>query len=360
MERRSTITGEQIDLWRALPKETRHLEFKEAKKQFDNDTLYDYCVAIANEGGGHLLLGIKNAPPRDVVGTAAISDPSKMESKIFSHIHFRVEIQEVQHPNGRVVVCRIPSRPKGTAFHRDGRYLMRCDEELLPMSEDQLRTIFAEGEPDWLERHTRTGLSAEEVEELLDIRAYFNLQEIPYPSSLESAIDRLRTDRLIDEADGRFSIRRIAAILFSSDLEQHPDLSRKGARVIVYNGTDKSSTKLERVGRKGYAVGFKGMVRFIGEQLPQNEVIEDAIRKSIKLVPDDVVRELVANALIHQDFETHGTSVVIEVYTDRVEITNPGRPEIPIDRFIGVPISQRKVGDNYAQTAVLRREGQRN
>jgi ATP-dependent DNA helicase RecG len=334
MDRRSIITPEQIDAWRALPSETRNLEFKEAKTQFDNEDLYEYCVAIANEGGGHLLLGIKNAPPHDVVGSKAINDPPKMETKIFSHLHFRVEIQEVPHPKGRVVVCRIPSRPKGTAFHRDGRYLMRCGESLLPMSEDQLRSIFAEGEPNWLETHTVTEVTEREVVSLLDIPTYFKFLDIPYPSEDRSAIERLVTDQLIDESNGKFSIRRIAAIILSKDLTQHPELSRKGIRVIVYNGTDKLSTKLERVGQKGYAVGFLGLTRFIGEQLPQNEVIKDMVRTSVKLAPDPVIRELVANAMIHQDFELHGTSVVIDVYSNRLEITNPGIPKIPTERFI--------------------------
>lgn len=49
-----TITWEQIDLWRGAASETQNLEFKEAKNQYDTNKLCRYCVAIANEGGGHL------------------------------------------------------------------------------------------------------------------------------------------------------------------------------------------------------------------------------------------------------------------------------------------------------------------
>lgn len=69
-------------------------------------------------------------------------------------------------------------------------------------------------------------------------------------------------------------------------------------------------------------------------QLPQNEVIEDAIRREHKLVPEIVIRELVANALIHQDFSITGVSVMIEIYENRVEISNPGEPIVPLERFI--------------------------
>ena len=69
-------------------------------------------------------------------------------------------------------------------------------------------------------------------------------------------------------------------------------------------------------------------------QLPQNEVVEAAIRKEVKLIPEIVIRELVANALIHQGFTISGTSMMVEIYSDRVEISNPGEPIVPVERFI--------------------------
>ena len=144
-------TTQQIDLWRSVPSEHQRLEFKEAKKQFDTRKLYEYCVAIANEGGGHLLLGVSDAPPRAVVGTAAFADPVATAGSLFGSVGFRVDIESVAHPDGRVLVFHIPPRPRGTAYHLDGKYLMRSGASLFPMSEDQLRRIFAEGGPDWVE-----------------------------------------------------------------------------------------------------------------------------------------------------------------------------------------------------------------
>jgi ATP-dependent DNA helicase RecG len=69
-------------------------------------------------------------------------------------------------------------------------------------------------------------------------------------------------------------------------------------------------------------------------QLPQNEIIENALRKKVKLLPDDSVRELIANALIHQDISIGGAAPMIEVYSNRVEISNPGEPIVPVERFI--------------------------
>ena len=323
----------QIDIWRASSSETQCLEFKEAKNQFDNETLFQYCVAMANEGGGYLLLGVSNAPPRRVVGTSAFRDPIKMEEKLFQNLGFRVDVEEVQHSDGRVVVFHIPSRPRGTAFNRKGSYLMRSGECLVPMSEDQLRKIFAEGKPGWLEQYAAKDLSADDVLDLLHVSAYFELLPLPFTSK-DAAIDRLRSDNLIDAIDGKYAIPRSTALLLARHLSVFSELERKQPRVIVYNGTSKLDTKLERAGLRGYAVGFQGLLKFIGEQLPQNEVIENAVRKETKLVPEKVIREIVANALIHQDFEISGASVMVEIYSDRVEISNPGTPQIPTERFI--------------------------
>jgi predicted HTH transcriptional regulator len=138
-------TIQQIDTWRAAHSEHQRLEFKEAKAQFDNRKLYKYCVALANEGGGHLLLGIEDEPPRKVVGTAAFNDPVAMAARMFQALGFRVEIEEVLHPDGRVLVFHIPGRPRGTVYDFEGAYLMRAGQELVPMSEDRLRAIFCRG-----------------------------------------------------------------------------------------------------------------------------------------------------------------------------------------------------------------------
>lgn len=264
-------TPEQIDLWRQAPSEHQRLEFKEAKLQFDNRKLYEYCVALANEGGGRLLLGIADKPPRQVVGTQAFSDPIAMAEKLFQAVGFRVDVEAVTHPDGRVLVFHIPSRPRGTAYHLDGKYLMRSGEALVPMSEDQLRRIFAEGEPDWLEESSKTGLDAQQVVELLDTQTFFELLKLPYPTDRAGVIDRLARERLIDQANGQYAIRRLGALLLAKKLEDFPDLARKAPRVVVYTGTSKLDTRLDQTGAKGYAVGFQGLVQFVMNQLPQNE-----------------------------------------------------------------------------------------
>ena len=327
-------TPQQIDIWRNASSEHQRLEFKEAKSQFDTDTLHRYCVAIANEGGGHLVLGVSDAPPRNVVGTAAFPNVTVAAEKLFHVLGFRVEVEEIAHPEGRVVVFHIPSRPRGTAYHLKGTYLMRAGSSLVAMSEDHLRRIFAEGQPDWLEQHSQTGLDMQSVVELLDTQSLFELLKIPYPTDRGGVIERLVRERLIDEMPEGYAVRRIGALLLAKQINDFPDIGRKAARVVVYRGTSKLDTKLDQTGARGYAAGFQNLVRFVMGQLPQNEVIKDALRTEVKLVPEEVMRELLANALIHQDFSIGGTSIMIEIYSDRIEVSNPGEPIVEVNRFI--------------------------
>jgi ATP-dependent DNA helicase RecG len=352
------ITPEQIDIWRAVPTETQTLEFKEAKNQYDNDKLFGYCVAIANEGGGHMILGVKNKAPREVVGTSAYPNLISMAERIFQAVGFRVDIDDVTHPSGRVLVFSIPSRLKGTAYHLDGKYLMRSGESLVPMSEDQLRKIFAEGRPDWLEEHSKTSLPIDEVIRLLDTQTFFELLKLPYPADQNGVIGRLMSERLVDRIGDTYAIRRLGGLLLAKKIAEFPDLARKAARVVVYSGKSKLDTKLDQVGTVGYAVGFQRLVNFVMSQMPQNEAIKNALRTEIKLVPEIVIRELVANAIIHQDFSITGASIVVDIYSNRIDISNPGEPIVPSDRFIdGYQSRNERLADFMRRMRICEEKG---
>ncbi len=143
--------------------------------QYDWTKLQKYCVAIANEGGGALILGVEDAPPRRVVGTAAFQNPVETAERLYQALHFRVDIETVVHPDGRVLVFTIPGRPQGTAYSFEGSYLMRVGQAQVGMSDDRLRAIFDEGKPDWLSQSAMKGCDDALVVQLLDTQSYFVL-----------------------------------------------------------------------------------------------------------------------------------------------------------------------------------------
>lgn len=327
-------TVEQLEEWMQVPKEIEGLEFKAARESYSGGKLMDYCVGIANDGGGKLILGVTDKPPRRVVGTPAVSDPAGMQKKILDTINFDVRIEELKHPDGRVVICHIPKRPLGTPLHHDGKYLMRPGEELRSMTPEHLRQIFDEGKPDWLMRSARDGCSASDVVRLLDTEAYHKMLDIPYPFR-GAVLKRFEMERLIVAVGKGYSITNLGAILFAKRLDEFEGLARKAPRVIVYDGPNKlKPSRVFQPGTKGYAIGFAGLINFINKQIPTNEVVGKVFRDEVKMFPEIAIRELVANALIHQDFNETGTSVMVEIYSDRIEISNPGKSIISTDRFV--------------------------
>jgi len=324
----------ELQRWMNTPRENEHLEFKEAKQSFDQTKAMKYCVALANEGGGRIVFGVSDALPRRVVGSQAFQDPGKFQSQILNKLGFRVDIEEILHPDGRVVVFHIPSRSSGSPEHFDGAYLMRSGEDLVPMSPDRLRAIFAEGKPDFLSGIAVDNVSPDDVVRLLETQSYFDRLKLPYPADRSGVLSRFESESLIVGHDGVFGITNLGAVLFAKNFRDFPTVWRKAPRVIVYEGTSKLSTKLDQVGVKGYAAGFEGLIDFINSHTKQNELIGKAFRDEVKMFPEQAIRELMANALIHQDFEETGSSVTVEIYDDRLEISNPGKPTIPPARFI--------------------------
>ncbi|WP_299779485.1 RNA-binding domain-containing protein [uncultured Roseobacter sp.] len=327
------ITEQTLQGWRDSDPENENLEFKEAKTQYDRNKMFKYCVALANERGGYLVFGVSDKIPRQIVGTEAFPDLGKLKGDIRANTGLNVNVQELTVDGVRVLVLRAPSRPNGTAYDFKGAYYMRSGDELVPMTEDRLREIFNEGRA-WDTQHILFGLEAGDVEELLDIGAFYSLRKSTQPDNLEESINDMVNLRLVHRDGKRLNMTNMAAMMLAKDLTKFSGLSRKAPRLIVYNGNNKLDTRHDIIGQRGYAVGFQGLVRECMTHIPQNEVVEDALRKTVPLLPERPLREILANALIHQDFYATGTGPIFEIYLNRLEVSNPGVPIVPVERFI--------------------------
>jgi len=113
--------------------EGEHLEFKEAKENFPFEKLLKYCAALANEGGGKMILGVTDKRPRAIVGTNAFAEPARTVADLVERLRLKVECEETPHAGG--------SRPIGMAVEVDGAFWMRAGEALRPMTQDELRRI---------------------------------------------------------------------------------------------------------------------------------------------------------------------------------------------------------------------------
>jgi predicted HTH transcriptional regulator len=167
------------------------------------------------------------------------------------------------------------------------------------------------------------------------------LTQAPLPENRSQIVEALRQAEMVSyDVETEWSITNLGALLLAKDLREFPALSRKAPRVVRYDGRGRASTIRRQDGQRGYAAGFDGLIDYLMALLPQREIIEGALRTTVGY-PVLAVRELVANALIHQDLSITGMGTMVEVFDDRIEITNPGKPLIPVDRFIDLPPRSR-------------------
>jgi predicted HTH transcriptional regulator len=187
---------------------------------------------------------------------------------------------------------------------------------------------------------------------LLDYPAYFDLLKTPLPENRASILERLVADRLIRKEPDGWLITNLGAILFAKSLSDFEALARKAIRVVVYRHDHRAEIVRQHTGDKGYAAGFRGLIRWINQQLPQNEHIGEALRTTTVMYPEVALREIVGNALIHQDLSITGAGPLVEVFPNRIEVLNPGKPIIDPSRLDLPPRSR-----NEMMAGLMRRLG---
>jgi ATP-dependent DNA helicase RecG len=350
----------------ARPAETSWVEFK--KDNVDPKMIGVRCAALANAARvdgkdcAYMLWGIDDTS-HNIVGTAFDPDTAKVGNQplqmwlaqcLTPSIAFTFRL--VQCPKGRVVLLEIPAATSApVAF--DGVPYIRIGSATPKLTDypERYRQLIAAMQPyTWEHGVARQYVSGDDVLKLLDYAQYFRLTDQPLPDNRNGIFERLEAERLIrEDVGGKWSITNLGAILFATDLSRFDQaLARKAVRFIAYDGTNRAATVTHRhEGQLGYAGGFERLVNYINGLLPRNEQIGMALREAHPLFPELAIRELVANALIHQDMTVRGAGPQIELFKDRIEITNPGRPLVRVERMIDLPPRSR----NEALASLMRR-----
>jgi predicted HTH transcriptional regulator len=188
-----------------------------------------------------------------------------------------------------------------------------------------------------------SNLSSQRIFELFDCRGLARLLGSNEASDGEIFRGFLQRELIIDNLQGGFDCTNLFALVAAKDLSSFPLIAEKAPRVIVYKGTNKKEADQDITGKLGYAVTFKKLLNFIMNSLRDGEVVEHGVRKKNYRHPEIAVREFLANSLIHQDLVTSGFQPRIEIFEDKVKITNPGAPLVATDQFICAPARSRNV-----------------
>jgi ATP-dependent DNA helicase RecG len=360
-----------LELLNNLVKQPKESEWVEFKLNFHSEEEIGKRIsalangaAIHNQDYGYLVFGVEDET-HIIKGTSFKPKHHKKGNEELEHwlaqrldprIDFR--IHEFAYDTQRnIALFVIPSAQNKPVDFSHTPYIRvgSITRNLGDFPEKERKIWRKSGKPYELEI-AKDNLSAADVIRLLSTETYFDLMKLPYPSNQNGVIEKFINENLVIKSQG-YAITNLGAILFAKNLPEFESVERKSVRVIVYKGKNKVETIREQIGVKGYALGFLGLVEWINSQLPANEEIGKALRTESRMYPEIAIRELVANALIHQDLSVKGFPMV-EIFSDRIEISNPGNPLITPDRFIDSYISRNeKLADQMRRMGFCEEKG---
>jgi ATP-dependent DNA helicase RecG len=347
---------EQLQQWLEA-REGAHLEFKEAKRHFDFEELVKYCAALANEGGGKMVLGVTDQLPRRVVGSNAFQNLERTTQGLIERLHLRIETEKINHPDGTPVIFHVPSRPTGMPIQYKGAYWMRAGESLAPMTPDLLKRIFAESGPDFSAERCSTAI----MEDLMP-SAIEDFRSRWIKKSGNEALAKLNHEQLLCDAELLVDnqITFAALILFGSRAALGKHLAQSEV-IVEYRSNEASVPYQQRVEyRQGFFSFYDDLWNLINLRNDRQSYQDGLFRYDIPTFSEGTVREAILNAVGHRDYRLGG-SIFIKQFPRHLEVINPGGfpPGITSNNILDHQNPRnRRLAEVFAKCGLIERSGQ--
>ncbi len=341
-------------------RETAVLEFKEARSSFSDSHRSDYCAAIANSGGGRLLLGINN--DGQVTGSSAYAgNLSKIPHEVYQQIGLTVSIEEVTHPQGRVVVFDIPARPVGQRIRSNGNYTypIRKGESIIEMDDEDTRSILNEVQPDFssgIVEHLKIGD--------LDTSALENFKRRRAEKTGNSGLLTATPEQILTDAElMREEKLTYAALLLLGKSEKITEHLSQAEIIYEWRGDpEQIHHDFRIIWRAPYFNIYDEIWATINARNIRTPYQEGFIQQEVLAFDEKACREAVNNAIAHRDYSIRGRSVIIRASPESFTVISPGGfpSDInPENVLTAAPHwRNRLVAEAFERTKLVERSGQ--
>jgi ATP-dependent DNA helicase RecG len=342
--------------WLEEPEGVR-LEFKEARQRFDFEKLVNYCVALANEGGGKIILGVTDKRPRQIVGTAAFEEPGRTEAGLHERLHRRIPVEELRLDGKRVLIVHVPRRLPGTAWHHNGRYLKRAGDDVAALSDGELRTIFAETGPDFsAEACADAEISDLDGEAVALFRDKWSRKRRDTRIANWTPVETLVNAELI--VDGKLTY---AALILLGTKAALGRFLAQAEMIFEYRSSEASGPAADREEfREGFLVWQEALWQKINLRNDRQSYQDDFFRMELPTFDEVAVREAVLNAIAHRDYRLGGSAFVRQ-FPKRLEVVSPGGfpPGITPENILEQQNPRnRRLAEALSKCGLIERSGQ--
>jgi len=341
------------------------VEFKEAKNQYNYNSgrksVLGYTVAFANEKGGYLVLGLKDAFPHNVCGSIAFAGrEGQLEQDVYRDTGVRIQTEVLYEGPNRVLVIKIPPRPIGKPLYFNDVPLMRVGDGLDRMSEEMYLSIIQEQEPDFSAKVCE-GISIADLDE-----AAMNKMKESYarkqknPGFLQLSTDQVLTDlKLYDNGKLNYA----ALILLAKKDVIHAKLPQSKIIWEFRNSEAQIHHDNREVIEEPLFIAIDNIWKLINQPTLNKKypVQSGAYFFDLYDFNEEVIREAVLNAIAHRDY-TITSEVVIKQYPNKIIIANPGGfPKgVTIENILTVSSTPRSrlMTEILEKTGLVERSGQ--
>jgi ATP-dependent DNA helicase RecG len=351
-----------------IPHEINELDWKVTISD-NRERLIEHLIAFANNpDGGCLVFGINNSGITCGIVESAVAEISNSLANLGRDAvepALALDHTVIEFRGNPILLVRIPEQSVKPA-HRRGKSIefawVRSNGTTRKASRPEIASLMLHSaQPRWEDLFVSGLMTLDDTKTALDVVTICKLLQRPTPSDSADFSQWLIAEGMAKEEGRGYYLTNFGAMAAARSLESFDGLKRKSVRIIRYKGKNKIQTIDEINGQKGYAIGFEGIINYLHRILPKSEVIEQSLRTTVTMYPDIALRELIANALIHQDFTVSGTGPMIEIYEDRIEITNPGNllSGKKLDRLIGSTPESRneKLASSFRRYRICEEQG---
>lgn len=283
------------------------------------------CVCFANSRGGIILIGIADgdaAPPSNQKIDTDL--PFKIKKKIAENsvnVGVNAIIKTVEN-GGEFIELDVLFSASTIASTTDGKYYYRSDDTCVPLLPDELSRLFTD-KPSfiWETRKTRIPISEIDSSKFLKFR-----HEIKDSTRASLNVKQKTDDELLDYyffAEEGFLTN--LGVLWLGKRNDRAKLLY--APTIHFLKFDEREQKVNKLLWEDHSLNPKELIEAIWTEIPDwkegIDVADGMFRKFVPNYEEEVIRELMANALVHRPYTTRG-DIFINLYHDRLEVVNPG------------------------------------
>lgn len=284
------------------------------------------CVGFANSHGGILFIGIEDdaiEPPSGQRVKEELIDSLRKRIPQLT-VNVGIDAQRMTASNGGeyIEVKIFPCR-QTVASTTDGRYFIRIGDATCPlMPEDLLRFAAEKSAYAW-----ETAVSRRVPRRNLDAQKWSDFKAAINTSQRVSVfVKEKNDDELLDYylfAEGNW-LTNLGVLWVGARADRARLLYAPSVQFIRY---DENGNKTRKQVWDDFSLNPRELLQSVWS-LPEwqegDEVSEGLFRKMVPRFDEAIVRELIANALVHRPYTTRG-DIFINLYSDRIEIHNPGR-----------------------------------